>query len=122
MTNLPSYISIVFGLTTLLAIWFFYLAAGRSRTVRYVLFGWILVQSAIALTGFYLKTDAFPLRFIFLVFPPILFIVILFLTRKGKIFIDSLNEEFLTLLHIVRVPVEIVLFWLFTYKLIPQLM
>lgn len=37
-------------------------------------------------------------------------------------FVDSLNARTLTILHLVRVPVEIVLLWLAIHKTIPQLM
>ena len=35
---------------------------------------------------------------------------------------DSLDTKFLTILHIIRVPVELVLFWLFINKAVPELM
>ncbi|MGB0850915.1 MAG: hypothetical protein ACPGTP_06695 [Bacteroidia bacterium] len=46
----------------------------------------------------------------------------LFLTEKGRLFIDSLDVQTLTLLHTVRIPVEICLLWLSIQKLIPELM
>lgn len=122
MLNLPLYIPIVFGITTLLTIWFFYRAAQWNKTVVYVLIAWLVLQAVVALTGFYTETRTVPPRFLFLVALPVLVIILLFITRKGKEFIDKLDIEFLTLLHVVRVPVEIVLFWLFTYKAIPELM
>lgn len=54
--------------------------------------------------------------------PPLVFIAVLFSTNKGRIFIDSLNIKYLTILYTIRIPVEIVLFWLFLHKTIPQLM
>jgi hypothetical protein len=36
--------------------------------------------------------------------------------------VDQLNLKVLTILHIIRTPVEIVLFWLFVNKGIPELM
>lgn len=35
---------------------------------------------------------------------------------------DQLNIKTLTLLHTIRIPVELVLFWLFMHKAIPELM
>lgn len=35
---------------------------------------------------------------------------------------DGLDIKTLTLLHIVRIPVEIVLFWLFVHNTVPELM
>jgi hypothetical protein len=40
-------------------------------------------------------------------------------TRKGKAFVDSLDLKTLTIFHIVRIPVELVLFWLFLHHTIP---
>jgi hypothetical protein len=34
----------------------------------------------------------------------------------------GLDKKILTLLHIIRIPVELGLYWLFIYKAIPQLM
>jgi hypothetical protein len=46
----------------------------------------------------------------------------LFVTKKGQRFIDSLPLKNITYLHVVRVPVEIVLLWLFLNHAVPQLM
>ncbi len=122
MNTLPSYISITFILTTLLTIWLFFRATNYSKTTLIVLILWAIFQSIIALTGFYAAIGDFPPRFLLLLVPAILMIIFLFNTSKGKRFIDELSLEKLTILHIVRVPVEIVLFWLFLQKTIPQLM
>lgn len=122
MDKLPVYISIVFGLTTLLTVLLFYKAANNSKITLIILLAWLALQCAVSLTGFYTVTDAFPPRFVFLVFPAFVFIIILFATVKGRKYIDGLDLRTLTILHIVRIPVEIVLFWLFLYKTLPQLM
>ena len=122
MENLPIYISILFGLITLLTVGLFYKATNRSILSLVILLTWLVIQAVIALTNFYTVTDTIPPRFLLLVLPPILFIILLFATNKGRIFIDSLDIKALTLLHIVRVPVEIVLFRLFIYIMIPELM
>jgi hypothetical protein len=87
-----------------------------------IILGWLILQTFISRTGFYLNTSSVPPRFVLLVLPPVLFILILFLTRRGRRFIDNLKEDVLTLLHIVRIPVELVLLWLFMNKTVPQLM
>ena len=122
MENLPIYISILFGLITLLTVGLFYKATNRLILSLVILLTWLVIQAVIALTDFYTVTDTIPPRFLLLVLPPILFIILLFATNKGRIFIDSLDIKALTLLHIVRVPVEIVLFRLFIYIMIPELM
>lgn len=122
MENLPTYISIVFGLTTLLTVGLFYRATHNSKTTLIILFLWLSLQAFIGLSNFYKVTDAIPPRFLILVLPPALFIIGLFITSKGKQFMDGLNIKRLTILHTIRIPVEIVLFWLFLNKAVPELM
>lgn len=122
MQNLPAYISWIFIATTLLTLFFLYKASRHSKTVAVIALAWLAVQSIIANSKFYTQTQSMPPRFLLLVVPPLLFILILFTTAKGKAFIDTFNTTWLTWLHIVRIPVEIVLFWLFVQQQIPQLM
>lgn len=122
MNNIPAYVSLVSGLITILTVFVFYKATKNSRTTLIVLLGWLIVQSFIGLSGFYTVTDTLPPRFLLLVLPPLLFIASLFATRKGKQYIDSLDIRYLTILHTIRIPVELVLFWLFIHKTVPQLM
>jgi hypothetical protein len=122
MNNFPLYISIIFILTTLLAIILFYIASGFSKKAVIIILIWLILQTVLGLTGFYVKTDAFPPRFLFLAVPALLFIIMLFAIPRGKSFIDGFSLKYLTLLHIVRIPVELVLYWLFLNKAVPQLM
>ncbi|MBC3785293.1 hypothetical protein [Spirosoma utsteinense] len=120
--NLPLLVSLVFIATAGITVWFFYGAARQSKPVLLVLLGWMALQAGLSLAGFYLRTDSVPPRLPGLLVPPILFIMGLFLTEKGRQFLDGLLLDRLTLLHIVRIPVEIVLFWLFLNKSVPQIM
>ena len=122
MENLPVYIKVVFGLTTLLTVLMFYFAAHKSKLTLVILLAWLVFQGLISLSGFYTITDAIPPRFVLLVSPPLLVIATLFLTAKGRIYLDKLELKTLTILHVVRVPVEVVLFLLFVHKGIPELM
>ncbi len=122
MENLPLYISITFGLTTMLTVWLFYQSAHHSKATLILLLTWLALQAGIALTDFYAVTDTLPPRFIFLVLPALLFIAALFTVPKGRQYIDGLDLKALTLLHTIRIPVEIVLFWLAVNKAVPVLM
>ena len=122
METLPLYIYITFGLTIIITVWLFYKAAHNSKLFLALAFFWIIVQSVISLSGFYSVAKATPPRLPILIVPSIVFITFLFLTRNGKAFIDGLNLKTLTILHVIRVPVELVLLWLFAQKVIPQLM
>jgi hypothetical protein len=122
MEHLPIYIAFVFGITILGSLGFFYKAANHDKTVLITLLSWLGIQAAISLSGFYQNSYAMPPRFGFLVLPPVILIITLFATEKGRQLIDRFDTKTLTLFHIIRIPVEIVLFWLFLHKTIPQLM
>jgi hypothetical protein len=122
MQSLPVFISVVFALTALLTVAIFYKASHFSKSVLLILLFWMLLQAILGYSLFYTNTTAFPPRLVLLVLPPLVLMLILFFTTKGKQFIDGLNTQTLTLLHIVRVPVELVLYWLCMYGTIPELM
>ncbi len=122
MENVPLYLSLIFGSTVLFAVFLFYQATARSKTFLFIVPGWILLQSVIGLTGFYANTQGTPPGFLFLVLPPIVMIIVLFATAKGRAFIDGLDIKTLTLFHIIRIPVELVLLGLYLYKAVPKIM
>jgi hypothetical protein len=122
METLSTYLIVLFALTTLITILIFLRAASWSKTVMAIIAGWIIMQSIISLNGFYLVSDTVPPRFVLLLGPPTLSIIFLFLTKKGRRFIDSLSIRWLTILHSIRIPVEFILYGLFLHKLIPQIM
>jgi hypothetical protein len=119
---LPMISNLVFILTTLLTIFLFYRSAKNSKVVLFVVFIWVILQSLISLSGFYTVTTTFPPRLIFALAPVIFGIIFLFVTPKGRMFLFGLDQKTLTLLHVVRIPVEIVLFLLFLQKKVPRLM
>jgi hypothetical protein len=122
MEQLPVYISIIFILTALLTVGLFYRATNFSKSLIITVLIWLILQSVIGLSGFYTVTDGQPPRFILLVLPPMLFIAGLFVTKAGRRFIDTFDGEKLTLLHIIRIPVELILYWLFLHKVVPKTM
>ena len=131
--NLPIYISLSFGLTTLATLLFFIWTIRNSNSeqtqkkavpIFIGLIIWLAIQSILTLkTVYYVDTNTFPPKLmLFGILPTILTIIILFTTPKGKQFIDSLPLKNLTYLNIIRIPVEIILFWLFINKAVPELM
>lgn len=122
MENLPIYISIIFFLTTGLAMLLLYKASHQSKAMILLMSLWLAGQSMLALSKFYTVTNSFPPRMLLLVLPPLLLIVALFFTSKGRKFMDNMDLKILILLHVVRIPVELVLFWLFLNKAVPELM
>lgn len=122
MEHLPHYITLLFIVITLLALYGLYRAAHYSKTVIMLTGAWLLLQSAVSLTGFYTLTDGLPPRLGLLIIPPVLLILLVFETARGRRALDRLDSKTLTLLHVLRVPVELVLFALYVHKTIPQSM
>jgi hypothetical protein len=122
MENLPFYIYLVFGLTVLFALFMFYKATHYSKTFLIIILVWMAAQTMISLSGFYKVTGTLPPRVALLLMPPLVMTILLFLTKRVKAFIDSLDPGTLTLFHIIRLPVELTLFWLFMHKGVPELM
>lgn len=122
MDHLPTYISLVFGFTTGLVVWIFYTAAHRSRAVLVCLLLWLLGQGALGASGFYTVTNTLPPRLALLLGPPLLAVVGLFATARGRRFLASLHPDQLMLLHVARIPVELVLLGLYLHGAVPRLM
>lgn len=122
MENLPLYIAATFGITVLLTIWLFSRATRYAKPILIFLIVLTVAQSVLGLSGFYNDVNTMTAWFPMLVIPLTVFCIALFITAKGRIFIDNLDIKMLTILHIIRIPVEITLFWLFIHQAIPQAM
>ena len=127
--NLPAYVSLTFTLTTFLTVGFFLYAIRQgafqalpAKILISLTAFWLLFQAVMAVGGFYTQTGMFPPRIVlFGVFPVLLLIVAYFLFFREN-FIERLPLKVLTLLHVIRIPVEIVLFWLLQNRLVPEAM
>ncbi len=122
MQDISIYVKLLFIITTVITVFLFAKSSKKFVMVLSVLVGWCVIQSIIALSGFYLVTDVIPPRFLLMVLPPLAVVFIMFLTKSGRTFIDSLDIKTLTILHTIRIPVELVLYFLCAYKVVPQLM
>jgi hypothetical protein len=120
--SLPIYISIVFLATTILTFYFFVSASTYKKTLIFVCSAWLILQGFISYSLFYTDTISLPPRILLNILPPFLCVLFLFLSTKGKLFVDSFSQEKLTILQCVRLPVELVLFWLFQQKMLPEIM
>lgn len=131
--NLPTYISLTFGLTTLITLRLFIwtirnsnseLTRKKATPIFIGLTIWLTIQAVLTFKNIYNSdTNSFPPKIMLIgILPTILTIILLFATSKGRQFIDSLPLKNLTYLNIVRIPVEIILLWLFLNKSIPELM
>ena len=123
MKSVPFALSAGFVLLTGLTVWLFYQAAHRSRPTLLVLVSWLALQAGLGLTEFYAAVpQALPPRLLLALLPPMLVIAYLLLTTRGRSYLLGLHLERLTLLHTIRIPVEMALLALYYYHAVPQLM
>jgi hypothetical protein len=109
-------------LTTLLTILVFWIAARKQKIILIIIGAWIILQGSLSILGFYKIDHKEPQRFVLMLIPPLGLIALLFFMAKGKQFIDSLDLKVLTILQTVRIPVEIVLYFLYIYNAVPLIM
>ena len=122
LTNLPAYVIIIFLVTVALTFYLFVLSTRKKAQVLVVLLLWLLLTGILSFKGVFENTTAIPPRLALIMVPALVVIVLLLATKKGISFTDELDLKKITLLHIVRIPVEIILFLLASHKVIPELM
>lgn len=126
METLPGHVSITFILTVFLTVGFLFYAVkisvfqtAAAKTLIFLVGFGLFFQMMLARGGFYQATGGLPPRVMLTgVFPALLTILLFFLFARQSL-IDHLPLKILTLLHVVRIPVELVLLWLFREKLVP---
>lgn len=122
METLPFYIPLGFIATVLLTFSILYRASDNKRSLMLVLSAWLLLQGILTWAGFYQVFGSRPPRFVLLTLPPVILISMLFATAKGRAFLDGFDMKTLSLIHIVRIPVELILFALSVHHAVPRLM
>jgi len=122
MEYLPLVNKLLFILTTSVAIWIFFIATKRSFIGLLMVLAWLLFQAIISIKGFYVNGSLMSPRVMLLILPPMVLIVILLVSPRGRQYTDLLNPATLTLVHTIRIAVEIVLYGLFLEKQVPRLM
>lgn len=122
MQNVPGVILFLFSLVVIFAIRQFYVASHKSGKILAFLIVYAFVQSLLGIYGFYKVAPTAPPRLIFLIGPGLFIAAGLCFFDRGKLFLDGLDLKSLTLLHTVRLPVEIVLYYVYRAGLIPELM
>ncbi|HEX8734124.1 MAG TPA: hypothetical protein VF721_02300 [Pyrinomonadaceae bacterium] len=129
LENLPAYVSVIFILTTFLTVGIFLYAIKRgaftstaTKFLSFLIPFWLIFQATLGAGGFYLNTQVVPPRLMLFSFLPALATIILLFILARKNFVEQLPLRTLTYLHAIRVPVELVLLWLFQSGQVPQLM
>lgn len=113
--QLPAFINVVFILTTFLTMLLFLKAVNFQKTGVSILLAILVFQGILSFNGFY----QVPLRIPVLVIPSLLIIIILLSGKFSKKWLPAVSLPWLTALQVIRIPVEMVLFWLYKEKQIP---
>jgi hypothetical protein len=129
MDQVPAFVSVVFMVTTFITVGIFVFAiksAGSdSFAKRFLLFivpFWLLLQVVVASSGFYINTASLPPRlFVFGVAPALLLIIGIFVFARPTI-VTALPLTLLTIIHVIRIPVELTLAWLAEARVVPEIM
>lgn len=116
--NLPIYITWLFALTTIVTVVFYLYAVwenGRRKNSLLITAGVLVsllgLHAALAYNGFYL-VKTMPPRFGLGPFPTTVILLILFYVFTTRTGVSDKSLRILTLLSVIRVPVEFVLLWL----------
>lgn len=134
MLQVPLYLTVFFVLitfTTTALFWWVLKASDneerRLKWSRLFLGGsilWLGVQAILSYNGvYYEQLNTIPPRIaIFGLIPTLVLVIVMFLLPAGKQLMDSLPLPSLTILHVIRIPVELVLYGLFLAGTIPEVM
>lgn len=108
-------IQIVFIIISLLSLISFYLGAGRDKTLLLLFISWQFIVGTLAILKIFEKHPSlFPLL--------IVGTVVVTIVSLKRIDTKKINPTILLAIHILRVPVELVLYQLFLERKIPNLM
>lgn len=122
MENLSPFIYTNFILTFILTVFLFYLASNSQLKILSIVLIWAGIQAIAANFGFFLNDQGFPPRLLWLLGPSIIMMGLAFYLPWGNVLVDQFDLEKYTWLHIIRVPIEFVLLWLFMAGVLPRSM
>src|SRR5690242_17682 len=110
--GVPWHVILVFVITVTFTFLFFVNAIHEKKIISGVLLVWLAI---VGLSSYF---GVFTYLFIAV---PCACIILLLTTKSGQDVTDDFDMQTLTLLHIVRVPVELVLYWLSADQFIPEM-
>ncbi len=129
MESIPPYINLVFVATTLAAYGIVLYAlkvsfpAKNRKTPNFIgvlLLLWLATTASLAYDEFFLDYSFKPPKLLLFVGAFTLIILSSFFFKSSRKVLKAMPITSLTYLHIIRVPVEIVLWWLFLQGMVPE--
>lgn len=128
LPGLPFYIPTVFNITVIATAVYVVKTAKQTgivsvKKLSWVIGLWLLLQAVLTLLDFYdSPVESIPPKLVlFGILPAIIALLTIFMTKKGRSFIDNLPQEKLILIHTLRIPVEFVLYWLYVNMAVPEI-
>ena len=129
MEHVPAFVSVVFMITTFVTVGIFLSAvrtvAYRSSFAKIVLFVvpfWLILQYFLASAGFFHNTSSLPPRLFAFGFGPALLLIVSSFVFARESFVSALPITILTIVHVIRIPVELTLSWLWQAGVVPEIM
>lgn len=128
MESLPIYISFIFIAVVFTVFGFLFYATYRaletpkrfgSTVISSALMGWLFITMVLSYQGFFLDFS-YPPRLMLFAAPIVIFIITLLVIPSTRAFVLKMPITTLTYIHLVRVPVEICLWWLFKAELVAE--
>ena len=123
--GLPAYIPVAFILTTILTVGIFIYAISRAgfqtlpgKLLTVFVFVWLLVNAVLAYNGFFRNFTAPPPRVFAVGVLPFVVLTFAYLVLFRN-FLSNMPLTVLTLIHVIRVPVELILLALFQHGQVP---
>jgi hypothetical protein len=95
----------------------------KSNLPTIVLFGllfWIALIGGLTYSDFFSDFNSRPPRLMLFAMMAMTFIIALFVVPRSRAFINRIPIATITHIHIIRIPVEIVLWWLFLAGAVPE--
>lgn len=126
---LPLSITSFFILTTIAAlIWYYLILASVSKTIakNFAIISviWLVFQMWLAINEVYLKgVNVLPPKIVLYgIIPTFIIIALILILPSGRAFFNQVSAMKLVQFHIIRIPIELTLFWLYGHKIVPKIM
>lgn len=124
-------IIVFFVLTTIISLFLVYkvlvsseFSKKNAKIITLLIVVWLIIQAIVTQKGIYANSpNSFPPKITVLgIFPLFIINIGLFILPKTRRIISTFSFESLAYLNLVRIPVEIALYWLFIEKAVPEIM
>lgn len=120
LLSVSSEISISFLLIYILAISLFYYLNNKPIKIVSLIVIWSALHSLLAYSGFYIINSGENVnRFPFILIPVFVFIFYGAFSKKGKLFYKDRSIKNSAIIHTIRIPIEIVLYYLAIEEVLP---